>query len=320
MSNELTLLTQATTMLAEARTLEDIKEIRNMAAMAEAYAKAESLGREAQDYAAEIRLLAGRKAGEVLIQAKEAGEIRQGPRAKSSEEELFSLEELEISKKQSRDWQAMAKVDEEKFQEVVDHAKNKGVTSDRAVADLIRKPHVSHNSGQNEWYTPEPYIEAARLAMGSIDLDPASSAKANEVVKAAQYFTAEDDGLRQAWHGNVWMNPPYAQPLIAKFADKLRAETENGNIMQFCVLVNNATETRWFRDIAGCASLICFPSGRVRFWMDGGEIGAPLQGQAILYYGDRESAFWDHFNTMGLVVIVQRLRRRMPAIKMLSSG
>jgi hypothetical protein len=30
--------------------------------------------------------------------------------------------------------------------------------------------HVSNNSGENEWYTPEKFIEAARSVMGSIDI------------------------------------------------------------------------------------------------------------------------------------------------------
>ena len=61
------------------------------------------------------------------------------------------------------------------------------------------KPHVFHNSGENEWYTPAHIVEAARACMGGIDLDPATSAKAQETVKAEAFYTIGDDALALSW-------------------------------------------------------------------------------------------------------------------------
>lgn len=167
------------------------------------------------------------------------------------------------------------------------------------------KPHVSHNSGENEWYTPSEYIEAAREVLGTIDLDPASSSIANERVKATSYFTKEDNGLAHEWHGNVWMNPPYAQPLISEFCEKVVEEFDGGRISAAIVLVNNATETRWFRQMTEAATAICFPTGRIKYLdSTGNPANTPLQGQAFLYFGDDTYEFISTFRQYGFVVEV----------------
>lgn len=158
--------------------------------------------------------------------------------------------------------------------------------------------HVGANSGENEWYTPAAVIESARIVMGGIDLDPASTEVANEVVGAATFYTAEQDGLDQPWRGRVWMNPPYARPLIDQFCTKLADEYAHENIEQAIVLVNNATDTSWFGQLARVASAACFTSRRVRFWHPERE-SAPLQGQAIVYFGPNVEAFLSEFKAHG---------------------
>lgn len=168
-------------------------------------------------------------------------------------------------------------------------------------AEVKNRPHVANNSGNNEWYTPAEYIEAAREVMGSIDVDPASNDIAQETVKAKTYYTVETNGLDKKWNGNVWMNPPYASDLIGKFIEKLINELPN--IEQAIVLVNNATETEWFSKLIGNADAVCFPRSRVKFYMPDGKTGAPLQGQAVIYFGKHHERFTEVFSGKGWCAI-----------------
>ena len=162
-----------------------------------------------------------------------------------------------------------------------------------AVDAVKSRPHVVHNSGDNEWYTPAEYIEAARDVMGTIDLDPASCETAQANVKAKRFYTVDDDGLTK-----VWLNPPYEGKLIGQFAEKLCDAFAAGDVTEAVVLVNNATETRWFQAILEQASAVCFPKGRVKFWHPRKE-AVPLQGQAILYLGSDKETFVARLSRFG---------------------
>ncbi len=166
--------------------------------------------------------------------------------------------------------------------------------------EAVKRAHVANNSGNNEWYTPARHIELARGVMGGIDTDPATSEIANRTVQAAQIFTADEDGRNKVWAGRVWMNPPYAQPLISDFAEAVSSKYEAGEIEQACILVNNGTETQW---MLSCASAVCFPKTRIRFLDPEGNPGAPLQGQAIIYMGEKVSEFSDAFRQEGAVLV-----------------
>lgn len=162
--------------------------------------------------------------------------------------------------------------------------------------------HVGHNAGEHEWYTPREYIKAAVAVMGGIDLDPASSAAANEVVGAGVYYTAADDGLHQPWdYRRVFLNPPYAQPWVDRFCTRLAREYASDGIGQAIVLVNNATETAWFQALLALAAAVCFPRGRVRFWHPDRQ-AVPLQGQAVIYLGPDPAAFGGEFVKFGPVL------------------
>lgn len=289
----------ATHALAQVERIDEAAQMVSDSETAKVYARNVLRSQEAQNHAAHVSLLCQRRAGELLA----SQDLKPGPKADGATLALTLGTDSDVKARHlSSRWQRLASIPEDEFTDAVEEIKagNEELTT----AGLLRKvvgAHVGQNTGDNEWYTPVEYIEAARAAMGSIDLDPASSDAANEIVGAGAYFTEERNGLERRWQGTVWMNPPYAQPLISQFCQKLADSLADRDVSAACVLINNATETAWFHTLAERASAICFPRGRVRFWHPQ-KVSAPLQGQAIVYLGNKPGVFRDEFDRFGFTV------------------
>jgi hypothetical protein len=162
-------------------------------------------------------------------------------------------------------------------------------------------------NGGIEYYTPSKYVEAARQVMGAIDLDPASCEAAQQVVKATDYFTMDDDGLAQVWNGRVWLNPPYHRDLLSLFVDILLFELKAGRVSSAIMLTNNSTEAQWFHRAQQASAAICFTYGRIQFiGPSDDKTSAPLQGQTFFYFGPDRNRFADVFCKFDFVVTTAR--------------
>lgn len=156
-------------------------------------------------------------------------------------------------------------------------------------------------STENEWYTPARYLDAARVVLGGIDLDPASSPAANEAVRAATIYTSADDGLSQSWKGRVWLNPPYGD-LPGKFVAKLLEEVDAGHVSAAIALVNaHCTDTGWFQPLWSHA--LCFTNHRIDFESAGRDkTSTSTHGSVFVYVGNEPSVFAERFAEFGAVV------------------
>ena len=121
-TRELRGLDSAQRMLAKLQNLDEIKEIRDKAEALRQYAKSADLGFKAQNQAAEVKLRAERRAGEILA----ALDLRGGDRKSSCKVDGVSLVDLGISTQQSARWQRESAVPEEAFEQYLNGAVRQG--------------------------------------------------------------------------------------------------------------------------------------------------------------------------------------------------
>lgn len=141
-------------LLAEAKTLDDILHIRDIAEAARVYAQAAKLGLENQNEAAEVKIRAERKAGEMLAQMPKAKGTDYGGRTSlDGNRELPSnppptLEELGIEKMQSHRWQMVASLPAEVFEEHIVETKADG--KELTTAGIIRVAKIEENKHKEQ--------------------------------------------------------------------------------------------------------------------------------------------------------------------------
>jgi len=108
-------------------------------------------------------------------------------------------------------------------------------------------------------------------------LDPCASP---ENAKCKQYFTIKEDGLKQDWFGNVFMNPPYGRQIknwIAKAYYECKVERHCNIVV---CLIPARTDTQWWHEFCMDADEIRFIKGRIKF---DGKNSAPFPSCLVIF-------------------------------------
>ncbi|MGO7353916.1 DNA N-6-adenine-methyltransferase [Rhizobium ruizarguesonis] len=120
-----------------------------------------------------------------------------------------------------------------------------------------RSMDVHYSSKTDDWATPADFFAAQDAKYGFM-LDVCADDFNH---KCDRYFTRVDDGLKQEWTGNVWMNPPYGRGIGAWV--KKAYESAQAGALVVCLLPSR-TDTKWFHDYCAKGE-VEFLRGRLSF-------------------------------------------------------
>jgi phage N-6-adenine-methyltransferase len=132
---------------------------------------------------------------------------------------------------------------------------------------------VHFSSKTPEWSTPQYFFDRLNKEF-QFNLDPCAT---KQNAKCSNFFTAQQDGLKQNWRGQrVFCNPPYGR-VIEDWVEKCH----KGQASIAVGLLPARTDTRWFHDHIYGKCEIRFIKGRLKF--GNGKNSAPFPSMVCIW-------------------------------------
>ena len=147
---------------------------------------------------------------------------------------------------------------------------------------MSRFTNNDNNSRLNIKLTPIHFIRS----LGDFDCDPAYLPKFLRPWDTARImYSKEQDGMKQQWHGRVFLNPPYISEDQYRVKDWIRKFIRHKNGI---MLLSNSTEASYYHQfIFPFADAILFKEGRIDYCdINGNQIKGNQLGSIFCALGD----------------------------------
>jgi hypothetical protein len=209
---EMAFIAEARRLLAEAKTIDEVKRIRNLADAYRYCMKKRGDSLAAQNTASVIAVRADKRIGKLLGDMKETGERdagKGGDRKSRSQNRTVKLSDLDTDKKESSRCQAASAIADEKFEEIVEEiaAAGKPVTTEA----ILKAAKAEAKKAADEAKRQQAAEDAAKLAT-----------EGNRGVVRHGDFREVADELADGSVSLIFTDPPYSRDSLPLYADLAR--------------------------------------------------------------------------------------------------
>lgn len=126
------------------------------------------------------------------------------------------------------------------------------------------------------WETPQEFFDKYNKIY-NFELDVCAN---KDNAKCSNYYTEEQDGLKQEWKGVCWMNPPYGRTIGNWIKKAYESSLKGATVV---CLVPARTDTKWWHDyvMKVWPNGIEFVKGRLKF--GGHDNSAPFPNAVVTF-------------------------------------